>query len=215
MVDNYYDISYFEELYKQEDPYHIKGNVRELFRFSQSLALLKKAHFKITLDLGTGEGFLLPKLVEFADMVVGIDCSLNALKRNKQLYGNKASLIVADIQKLPIKDGVADFLLCFETLCYLSPDEINQALKETNRIATYDAQLLFSGRRKDSLLTDVKQEFVVKKIKPASTYLIKVLKWFGPCRRLVHNYSVIKFLVFLGKIFPIFTNQLVILARKN
>ena len=212
MIDNYCDISYFENLYKQEDPYHTRDNVRELFRFSQSLALLKKAHFKITLDLGTGAGFLLPKLAEFADMVIGIDCSLNAFKHINRSY---ASLIVADIQNLPIKNDIANLVVCFETLCYLSPDEINQALKETNRIATYDAQLLFSGRRKDSLLTDVKQEFVVKKIKPASTYLIKVLKWFGPCRRLVHNYSVIKFLVFLGKIFPIFTNQLVILARKN
>ena len=213
---NIYDYSrpYFENLYKQEDPYHTRDNVRELFRFSQSLALLKKAHFKIALDLGTGEGFLLPKLAKFTDMVVGIDCSLNALRRNKQSYDNKTNLIVANIQELPIKDGIADLVLCLETLYYLSSNGRNLALKEMNRITAHDVQLLFSWPRKDNLLIDVEQQFVVKKIKPVSTYLIIVLKWFGPCGRLVHNYSVIKFFVFLGKIFPIFTNQLLILARK-
>lgn len=231
MIDNYCDISYFENLYKQKDPYHTRDNVRELFRFSQSLALLEKTHFKIALDLGTGEGFLLSRLAEFSDMVVGIDCSMNALKRAKQHSDNGKVgqgfslafrkpkglpyLIMGDIRKLPLKNEIIDLVVCFETLYYVNVDERNQALDEINRISTRNTQLLFSGRRKETLLQWMKQEFVVKKIKPVSTYLIKVLKWFGPCRRLVHKYSIIKFLVFLGKIFPVFTNQLVISARKK
>lgn len=94
-------------------------------------------------DIGCGEGFLL-KEIEGARYIVGIEISITALKRAKEILNNRPEIeiIKADAQKIPIPDEIFDVVLCSEVLEHLPDPKI--VLKEIHRIIKHKGRLVIS-----------------------------------------------------------------------
>lgn len=77
-----------------------------------------------------GSGNEVEIVSEFCNDVVGVNVSLEALKRINRFNVN---LILADAQRLPIKDSCMDRVVCKSTLHHL---DLSQSLLEINRVTT-------------------------------------------------------------------------------
>ena len=88
--------------------------------------LLKNSNRRCLIVGAGGETHLVSK---FSDDIVGVNISLEELRRVKQL---KTNLILGDAQSLPIKKCSVDFIVCKSTLHHF--DNLNVAMSEMNRV---------------------------------------------------------------------------------
>lgn len=68
-----------EEFYLTPDPWGYKSRADDVMRKKRILSAIPKLHYKSTLDIGCGEGFITTDLP--GDKVLGIDLSDNAISR--------------------------------------------------------------------------------------------------------------------------------------
>jgi len=95
--------------------------------------------FKLALDVGCGEGKKLRWLAREGKKVVGIDISIPALSRSKDLG---VLLVKADAVHLPFKGGVFDTLLVTEVLEHIP--NFDGLLEELKRVSSPRAGILIS-----------------------------------------------------------------------
>ena len=93
---------------------------------------------KTILDAGAGKGrFVIDFLNHESSFILALDISKVMLKITRERVrkfevGTRVSLVVGDIEHLPLKDGYFDVALCVDTLVHLANPQIG--LFELNRI---------------------------------------------------------------------------------
>jgi SAM-dependent methyltransferase len=94
-------------------------------------------------DLGAGTGIGGRLLSEhgWGHQRIGVDRSVPMLSRGAQFYD---VTVMADITKLPLADGCADFAVCgFDTLNYLAPPQLRSCLVSAARCLKPGGWLIF------------------------------------------------------------------------
>lgn len=89
---------------------------------------------KAVVDLASGEGYGAAWLAEVAADVVGIDIDPLSVDHAAARYAGRDSLrfAVGDIQRLPLEDGCADVVTCFEAIEHVSDPRL--VVEEVTRI---------------------------------------------------------------------------------
>ena len=90
---------------------------------------------KLALDVGCGNGDLIPVILTKAEKVIGVDRSPKMLEEARRLFDkneNRVSLRLGEIEHLPLSDGEADLAIVNMVLHHLSSPVI--ALQEIYRV---------------------------------------------------------------------------------
>lgn len=92
--------------------------------------LSRKRNLKI-LDAGCGPGTAFSYLKRYGQLI-GVDASDEALRYARK--HNQVKIVKASVSSLPFKDNSFDLVVCLDVLYHLWVKNINQALKEFNRV---------------------------------------------------------------------------------
>lgn len=131
-------------LYTSSNPF-----VRWLFLSRLKIVLSGiKRKGSVILDLGTGNGVLIPSLSEVASWVIGLDNdedtgNLAMVRTMADSFGYKDKsvyLVRGDAHNLPLANGVVDYVLCVSILDHLG--KLEQALDEIRRVLKPDGKLI-------------------------------------------------------------------------
>jgi SAM-dependent methyltransferase len=128
----------FENFYEREDPWGVRTNLREQYRYFVALNYI--------LDVGCGEGHFTNKLIKLGTKIVGVDISETAIRRAKKLYGNNITFIRGDICEIQMPEEFFDLIVCLEVLYYLSAKDVLKILKLFYKILKQGGRLLVSVR---------------------------------------------------------------------
>ena len=99
---------------------------------------------RVVVDLASGEGYGAAWLAEVAHRVTGFDVDASTVEHARARYRHHANLefAVADIQRVPLPDGVADVVTCFEAIEHVHEPEL--VVAEAARILRPGGVLLVS-----------------------------------------------------------------------
>lgn len=86
----------------------------------------------LSLDAGCGEGIYFNS---FKNQVIGIDITLELLKKAKNKCNEKINLVLGDTIFLPFKDKVFDFILCSNVMEHIQDNEVKKAIHEFERVS--------------------------------------------------------------------------------
>ncbi|MCS7385651.1 MAG: methyltransferase domain-containing protein [archaeon GB-1867-005] len=128
----------YDELYGEEQ----KRKYNAIFKEFGSIKGKK------VLDAGCGTGILMEQISPKCNYVVGVDISSGMLKIAKRKLKGKAnaSLILADVENLPVKRRQFDLALAI-TLIQNTPNP-QRALKELREALSENGTLIFTGMKK-------------------------------------------------------------------
>lgn len=93
------------------------------------------------LDVGCGPGHLTAHLIARDVTALGLDRTRAFVEHGRSSFGLDR-LLVATVQRLPIRAASVDGILAWYSLIHLSPHEIDGALAELRRIATPGAPMV-------------------------------------------------------------------------
>jgi ubiquinone/menaquinone biosynthesis C-methylase UbiE len=132
--------SVYDSLYRDEQDLKIEHSVKHVnFNASDSV-----------LDAGCGTGFLFDHICDYVGHLVGVDLSIGLLKvalaHIKKIGMKTVSLVRADVDYLPFRDGVFDKVFAL-TLLQDSSD-LNVTLKEMIRATKDESTFVVSGLKK-------------------------------------------------------------------
>jgi ubiquinone/menaquinone biosynthesis C-methylase UbiE len=112
-------------------------------KHAKVLEVLGNREFKIIVDVGCGTGKLLGLISPRSQVGLGIDLSVEMLKRAKQRTRNTCiQLVRADASHLPLQDHVADGAISV-SMTEAGP-VLEEHFDELSRIATNDAVLVMT-----------------------------------------------------------------------
>src|ERR1700722_11384821 len=74
---------------------------------------------RCVLDIGTGTGYWLEHARSLGARAFGIDLSAEMLSKAAKKRGLRGKLIRADMNRLPVRDNVADIAICSMAIGYL------------------------------------------------------------------------------------------------
>ena len=114
---------------KVYDKLHFEEQLNKYLLMEKMLHLSEK---DVCLDCGCGTGLLISRLLNKVMRIVGVDFSLEMLKKAKEKCKNKVMLVLADINFLPFINNVFTKVFSFTVI----EGEINgvKALKEFYRV---------------------------------------------------------------------------------
>ena len=134
-----YSASVYDTQYGEEQEAKIKAALNEI----------KLKRDSLVLDVGCGTGLLFPHIAEDADLVVGLDFSLNILrqarKRAKQFLN--IAILRADANFLPFPDKTFNMVFAI-TLLQNMPNPLG-GLYEIKRVAQSKAAVIVTGLKKE------------------------------------------------------------------
>lgn len=105
---------------------------------------------RVAADLGCGTGILLKQMLQFSDLVIGVDGSSKMLELSRELLiadnpsnQSSISLRIGDLEHLPLRDGEADFACMSLVLHHLfKPQtvfgEVHRILKQKGLLLIVD-----------------------------------------------------------------------------
>jgi len=137
----------FDEVYRGGDPW-ASADPRYRYqrrKYDAIASLIPRRHFASALDLGCGSGLLTGRIAPYADSVLGMDISAEAVAQARQAHEScpKVRFAQGDIGNLPaFLDGAFDLLVIADSLYYLPPP-LDEAALAT--IAARLARLLQPG----------------------------------------------------------------------
>jgi ubiquinone/menaquinone biosynthesis C-methylase UbiE len=104
------------------------------------------------IDAGCATGLHLPKLLDTAEQVIGIDHSERSLERARGRLAGSASARVrlhrADLRSLPVADQAADRVLCCQAIQHIPTAERRSAVaRELRRVLRPGGLLVVTGYR--------------------------------------------------------------------
>ncbi len=112
-------------------------------KYAKVLEFLGNREFKTIVDVGCGTGKLLGLISPRSQVGLGIDLSVEMLKRAKQRTRNTCiQLVRADASHLPLQDHVADGAISV-SMTEAGP-VLEEHFNELSRIATNDAMLVMT-----------------------------------------------------------------------
>lgn len=119
------------------------------------------------LDVGCGTGIDICRLNNKVKKIIGIDHSINTIKRCalrcQKNHLDNLNLIVGSITKIGLRANTFDKVLCMSVLHYLNDYECEQAIKEMIRVCKKDGLIVFHVKNLSSIYAFIL--FFVKKIK--------------------------------------------------
>lgn len=169
----------FKEYYKEDsitDNYdkQREGNIyrkqkrqKELQIF---LKLLNKKDGEKVLEIGCSSGFLTEQLGE----VTAIDTSKNMLKIAQQ-KNLKATVLEADMFKLPFKNNSFDKVITMRVWNHLNKEDLKKALKEVRRVLKPNGILVFDIEEKNWLRRFI--NFFYKRIFEVTGFKVHQYGW--------------------------------------
>lgn len=167
-----FDLNYFKSNYTQKNIFGLeKGERPFLYSFwMRKFSKMVKKGAKI-LEVGCGVGYFLRWLEKKYD-VVGVDISSQAIKIAKNR--TKASLLVADAQKLPFRNETFDVIVAFDVIEHL--ENPVKFFREAYRVLSRNGLLILSTPNPGSFGCYIKAQ------KPKQNGLLdekRVLQWHG------------------------------------
>jgi SAM-dependent methyltransferase len=114
--------SFFEERWREGDPWDVEGSDLDQASYGQQLALLEGRRYGSVLELGCGAGSFTARLADIADHVLALDIAPSAIERARE---RGLSPAVVDFRAASIMDfdpggeGPWDLVVMSETIYYL------------------------------------------------------------------------------------------------
>ena len=148
-----------------------------------------------------GAGGEVALVSEFCDNVVAVNISREALQGIKRFNAN---LILADAQRLPLKDSCVDLLVCKSTLHHLN--DLNCSVSEIKRVTLNNADVFLYEPNKLNFIAFLGRKLFPTEIhdpseKPFNPFILRVV--------VSNNFEVIN-----EKEFFVFTHFIPILEKK-
>ena len=111
-------------------------------RIAQAVEMLPVHEFRRAADLGSGAGFYLPVLEKFCQQTCGVELNpvIYLTSRMLQQKGYGASLVQADVTKLPFVGQAYDLLFCLSVIEHIKNQQ--EALDEFARVLVPNGVLL-------------------------------------------------------------------------
>ncbi len=111
---------YFENIYREGDPWLYETSSYEQAKYAQTLELLPQPRFLRALEVGSSIGVFTQRLSARADEVVGIDISARACRRARARCREQRHVRIerADLSRFSDARGF-DLVVCAEMLYYL------------------------------------------------------------------------------------------------
>ena len=196
----------FDKFYEKIDPWGINENLVIEILISSLNHQFKNQIFQKGLDLGCGEGTVTSQL-HFVKDWTGLDISEVAITRAKA-KNPEIKFLVMDINDLSqMNSSRYDFILCLETIYYLSSEQRLKFLKSVKNLGTDSAQYCFSlvvsGPSKfreyptfDEAYKLLSEFFVIEQVLPISVKDLKVpriVQYFLKVENLLQQTSLRKF----------------------
>lgn len=123
-----YDVTYFERLYAQPDPWMLLGSENEAAKYALTLELCGDGPFEHALEIGCGEGVFTSQLAPLCRSLLAVDISSRALERARHRCGDFPQ-VLCEARALPAAypDGPFDVMVASDVLYYLVPDDLSVA----------------------------------------------------------------------------------------
>ncbi|QRK05460.1 methyltransferase domain-containing protein [Archangium violaceum] len=100
---------------------------------------------RTVVDVASGEGYGSAYLARFADKVVGVDVSREALEHARSRYVRpNLEFLEGSVTALPLADASVDVVISFETLEHVGEAEQQRFLQEVHRVLRKGGQLILS-----------------------------------------------------------------------
>lgn len=136
-------------------------------RLDKMLDISGRFHAKTVLDLGCGEGVLLPSLSKYYEIVYGIDIDISVAKKVKEIYKlENVTLNEEPILNNSYEDNKFDLIFAPSVMEHFK--DLDQLLEELNRILNKNGRLVFSSPTETKLYELGRKIFGF--IKPADHY---------------------------------------------
>jgi len=108
-------------------------------RYYEALQWIPCRKDAMILDAGCGEGIISREFIKRGMRVVGVDISLEKIRQAESSFGKEAKFTLSDLGRLPLKDGLFDYIASLDTLEYLKDDllvfqEFFRVLKPKGRV---------------------------------------------------------------------------------
>jgi SAM-dependent methyltransferase len=113
---------FFEDLWKQGDPWNLETSDYERAKYERQLDLLSPRRYARALEIGCGNGCFTRRLTTIADHVVAIDISASAIARARETTPERGAIDfrVENIMEYNLRaEGSWDLVVMSETICYL------------------------------------------------------------------------------------------------
>jgi hypothetical protein len=188
----------FERFYEEIDPWKINGNIITEITVSRLRHLFSQRKFQTGIDLGCGEGIITSRL-DFVKDWTAYDISENAINRAKEKYP-AINFAVMDINWISyLTKSTFDFLLCLETIYYLSPDQRLRFLRNLKLLGTESAYycigLVVSGPSQyrdyptfDEAYDFLSEFFIIERVLPISVkdlHFPKIMQYIFKLEKLI------------------------------
>lgn len=134
----------------------IEDKKLEIEHFQRYMGICDFVAGKTILDAACGEGYGSRMLAEYADKVVGIDISEDAVSNAMQKYSEQKNLSfkVGSIASLPLENQSIDVVISYETIEHVDAEIQEQFLLEIKRVLKPEGVLIMSTPNKE-LYTDL------------------------------------------------------------
>lgn len=134
----------------------IEDKKLEIEHFQRYMGICDFVAGKTILDAACGEGYGSCMLAEYADKVVGIDISEDAVSNAMQKYSEQKNLSfkVGSIASLPLENQSIDVVISYETIEHVNAEIQEQFLLEIKRVLKPEGVLIMSTPNKE-LYTDL------------------------------------------------------------
>ncbi len=95
-------------------------------------------------DLGSGTGILTGKLARICSHVIGVDFSIDMLRRAPQMDRKvpEVSSVAGDIFALPFSDNRFDIVTCLGTITHILPKDFHGFVSEIDRVSKPNSDVL-------------------------------------------------------------------------
>ena len=113
--------TFFEDLWRQGDPWELESSEFEQARYARQLAMLEGSRYASVLEIGCGAGVFTRSLAEMADHVVALDIAEGAIAQalSKVSADNVDFRVVNVMEFDPVAEGPWDLVVMSETIYYL------------------------------------------------------------------------------------------------
>ena len=132
---------------------------------------------KLSIDIGCGPGLVLNELCKIFDQCIGVDISCGMLDCAKKglsdKYNMKVDLLCVDIDHMPFRTGLFDIVAMYSVLHHLP--NLNQSLKEINRIMNSNSRFILFHEPNDKQLRLIYEKTLLKFLEKIRTFLYPIL----------------------------------------
>ena len=137
---NLYDEEYYRHWCAGYEEWSASDGRRVAGIYPGALARAGLRPGEVLVDIGTGRAEMLAVAVEMgAKRALGVEYSATAVemgRRTLEAHGvtDRAEILEVDARRMPIPDGTADLVTMVDVVEHLSPEELDETLREARRV---------------------------------------------------------------------------------